>query len=94
MTGVQTCALPISERVLDLLKKAGATKYISGPAAQDYIEQQAFDAAGIQLVYKDYSGYPEYPQPHPPFEHGVTILDLLACVGRDAPQYIWGWRTR
>ena len=83
-----------TDRVLDLLKKTGATKYVSGPAAQDYIEQQAFDAAGIELVYKDYRGYPEYPQPHPPFEHGVTILDLLACVGRDAPQYIWGWRSR
>jgi len=82
-----------TERVLDLLVKSGATRYISGPAAQGYLEQSQFDAAGIELVYKDYAGYPEYPQPHPPFEHSVTILDLLACVGRDAPKYIWGWRS-
>ena len=25
------------------------------------LEQQAFDAAGIELVYKDYRGYAEYP---------------------------------
>ena len=31
----------------------------------------------------DYSGYPEYAQIHPPFEHEVTILDLLFHVGAD-----------
>ncbi|MGJ0310858.1 WbqC family protein [Aliarcobacter cryaerophilus] len=25
----------------------------------------------------DYSGYKEYEQLNPPFEHGVTILDLI-----------------
>ena len=81
-----------TDRVLDLLVKAKATRYVSGPAARDYLEQARFDEAGIELVYKDYAGYPEYPQPHPPFDHFVTIIDLLACVGRDAPKYIWGWR--
>src|SRR4029079_10476381 len=81
------------ERLLDLLRKAGATTYISGAAARDYIEPQRFQEAGIDLVWKDYSGYPEYPQFHGPFTHTVTILDLLFQVGPDAPQYIWGWRT-
>ena len=81
------------ERLLDLLRKAGATTYISGAAAKDYIEPQRFQEAGIDLVWKDYSGYPEYPQFHGPFTHTVTILDLLFQVGPDAPQYIWGWRT-
>lgn len=82
-----------TDRVLDLLVKAGATRYVSGPAARDYLDAARFVEAGIELVYKDYAGYPEYPQPHPPFDHFVTILDLLACVGRDAPRYIWGWRS-
>jgi len=80
------------DRLLDLLKKAGATTYISGPAAKDYIVPSQFEAAGIRLVWKDYSGYPEYPQFHPPFTHGVTILDLLFQVGSRAPHYIWGHR--
>ena len=33
----------------------------------------------------DYDGYPEYPQLHPPFEHAVTILDLLFHTGTEAP---------
>jgi hypothetical protein len=82
-----------TERVIDLLVKAGATRYISGPAARAYLEPARFAEADIELVYKDYSGYPEYPQPHPPFDHAVTILDVLACVGRDASKFIWGWRS-
>jgi hypothetical protein len=80
------------ERLIDLLRKAGATWYLSGPAAKDYIEPARFAESGIELAWQDYSGYPEYPQRFPPFEHGVSIVDLLFNVGPDAPEYIWGWR--
>ena len=79
--------------ILDIARKAGATTYISGPSAADYIDSAAFRAAGIDLAYKQYSGYPEYPQLHGGFEHAVSILDLLFNVGRDSPWYIWGWRN-
>ena len=81
------------ERIKDLLKKAGATLYVSGPSAQSYIDEAEFAQTGIKLTCKDYSGYPEYPQFHQSFEHGVTILDLLFHMGPDAPYYIWGWRN-
>lgn len=81
------------ERLLDLITQSKATQYISGPAAKEYIEPQKFEAIGVELVWKDYSNYPEYPQEHPPFEHGVSILDLIFNVGPDAPWYIWGWRA-
>ena len=45
---------------------------------------------GVNAV--DYSGYPEYPQPFPPFQHAVSIVDLLFCCGPEAPYFIWGWR--
>lgn len=80
------------DRLLDVLKKCGATHYLSGPAAQDYIDASAFAVAGIELSYIDYSSYPEYPQFYPPFDHNVSILDLLLHTGPDAPDYIWGWR--
>lgn len=80
------------ERLLDLLVKTGAEYYVSGPSASDYIDEDQLTEVGIELHYKDYSGYPEYPQFFPPFEHGVTILDLLFHCGPDAPYYIWGWR--
>jgi hypothetical protein len=81
------------DRLLDLLRKCGAATYVSGPAARDYIQPERFAEAGIELIWKDYSGYPEYPQPYPPFTHAVTILDLLLQMGPAAPGHIWGWRA-
>lgn len=80
------------QRVLETLRHAGAGVYVSGPAARAYIDPVLFQSEGIELVWKDYRGYPEYPQFHPPFQHEVTILDLLFHVGPEAPHYIWGWR--
>ncbi len=82
-----------TERLIELLKKCGADYYLSGPAAKDYLKEEAFEQEGIRLEYKDYSGYPEYPQFYPPFEHSVTILDLLFHTGPKASDYIWGWRN-
>ncbi|HWT97953.1 MAG TPA: WbqC family protein [Terriglobales bacterium] len=73
-----------TDRVIALCQAAGATAYVSGPAAQDYIEAEKFTAAGIDLIYMDYSGYPEYPQVHPPFDHAVSVIDLLFSVGEKA----------
>lgn len=78
------------EKLLSLLKSAGADYYISGPAAKSYINSEDYQKAGIELHWKDYSHYPVYPQLHSPFCHNVTILDLLFNTGDDAPSYIWG----
>ena len=77
-----------SERLADLCVRAGATEYISGPAAKDYIEEQLFKDRGVKLTWFDYVGYPEYPQLWGEFVHGVTILDLLFNCGREAPRYM------
>lgn len=76
-------------RLLDLLGQLGASRYVSGPSARAYLDEPAFAAAGIELVYKTYGPYPEYPQPHPPFAHAVTIIDLLCCTGPTAAAHIW-----
>ena len=81
-----------TEALVALCRTTGATRYISGPAARDYIDTGLFEQAGVDLSFKSYDGYPEYPQLYPPFAHGVTILDLLFGVGPEAPWYIWGWR--
>lgn len=77
-----------TERLVDLVKKAGGTEYLSGPAAKDYIVKECFDKENIKLSWMDYSGYREYPQLFPPFEHGVTVLDLIFNTGKDAINYI------
>lgn len=77
-----------TERLVDLCKQAGAAEYLSGPSARSYIDEEIFRAEGITLSYIDYSGYPEYPQLHPPFEHYVSIIDLILNTGPDAPKYM------
>ncbi len=81
-----------TDRLMDLLNQVGATRYVSGPMASDYLDERRFADAGVELVYKDYAGYPEYPQCFPPFEHRVSIIDLLFHCGPDAPYFVWGWR--
>lgn len=80
------------ERILDLVAQSGATHYISGPAAKSYIDEAACANIGVELIWKDYSGYPEYPQGPLQFEHGVSVLDLLFHTGPAACDYIWGHR--
>ena len=77
-----------TERLVGLCKQAGATEYISGPSAKGYIDEKHFRTEGIRLEYMDYSGYPEYNQLYPPFEHAVSIIDLIFNEGSDAPKYM------
>jgi WbqC-like protein family len=78
-----------TDRVIEVLREVGATHYLSGPSARDYIEPEKFAGAGIELEWMTYE-YPEYPQLHPPFDPFVTVLDLLFMTGPDAPRFIWG----
>lgn len=82
------------EKLLSLVKSTGAESYLSGPAAMHYLKIEDYEKAGIKLRWKDYSGYPEYPQLFRPFEQKVSIFDLLFNTGPDAPYYIWGWREK
>lgn len=77
-----------TERLVDLVQKAGATSYLSGPAAKNYIDEKLFKNANIELEWMDYTNYPEYPQLYPPFEHSVSILDLIFNTGEKAINYI------
>lgn len=80
-----------TDRLVAILRSLGATEYLSGPSARDYIEPEKFAEAGIELQYMTYD-YPEYPQLHPPYDPQVSILDLLFMTGGAAPRYIWGER--
>ena len=77
-----------TERLMDLCKQSGATEYISGPTAQGYIDEKMFQVEGIAINYIDYSGYPEYNQPFQPFEHRVSVIDLIFNAGPEAPKYM------
>ncbi len=77
-----------TERLVDLCRKTGASEYISGPSAKGYIDESLFEKEGLSLTWMDYGSYPEYPQPHPPFDHHVSVLDLIFNAGSDAPRFM------
>ncbi|AVS89915.1 hypothetical protein C8238_18085 [Paracidovorax avenae] len=77
-----------NENLIHLCQAVGATRYLSGPSASSYLDPTLFSRAGIDLSYMDYSGYPEYKQPHGPFNHFVSVIDLLMSTGRQAAKYL------
>ncbi|WP_159947165.1 WbqC family protein [Rhizobium sp. 18065] len=77
-----------TRRLASLCLQSGGTDYVSGPAAQDYMNEEEFKELGLDIKWFDYSGYPEYPQLWGQFTHGVTILDLLFNCGRESRRYM------
>lgn len=68
------------ELILNLCQAAGATTYISGPFGRDYLDEAAFQRAGIEVIYHEYE-QPIYPQIHPGFEPYMSALDVLFNCG-------------
>jgi hypothetical protein len=77
-----------TERLVRLAEAAGATRYLSGPAAKAYLDLAPFDARDIAVEWMSYAGYPDYPQLWGAFEPQVSIVDLLLNTGDDAPRYL------
>ena len=77
-----------TEKLLGICQQAGAGVYLSGPAAKDYFDESLAEKMNIQVEWMDYSGYPEYSQLHSPFEHGVTVLDLIFNEGLNANNFM------
>lgn len=77
-----------TERLIEICRGRGATRYLSGPAARNYIKKNFFDDASISLSYANYSGYPSYDQGMETFEHGVSIIDTLMRCGTAARTHL------
>lgn len=73
-----------SERLAAICSRLGATAYLSGPAARDYLDEEVFRIRGMDVLWMRYDAYQQYPQLHPPFRHDVTVLDVLFNVGSSA----------
>ncbi|BAU48604.1 hypothetical protein SVA_2052 [Sulfurifustis variabilis] len=76
-----------TERLINLLQAVGASTYLSGPSAKDYLDEAAFQAHRIRLEFKSYD-YAEYPQLWGPFVGNVTVLDLIANTGPNAREFL------
>ncbi|MBD9625591.1 MULTISPECIES: WbqC family protein [Ensifer] len=75
------------QRVLDLVLEANGTRYLTGHGAANYLDHQAFEAAGVYVEYMNYSCTP-WPQPRETFTPYVSVLDLIARTGPDARKHL------
>jgi len=77
-----------TERLLSICQQSGASKYISGPAAKNYMDTALFAANNIAVTWFDHSGYVNYPQLWGGFVSQVSILDLLFNCGPTSINYL------
>lgn len=82
-----------TEKLIQICKSCGANEYLSGPAAKNYFNEELAKQEKIRVEWMDYSGYPEYTQFHPPFEHGVSILDLIFNEGPNATKFMKSFKN-
>jgi hypothetical protein len=69
--------------VLDMCKQLGAKLYIFGALGRDYADQEAFSAAGVDIMFQDYQ-HPVYAQMKRDFVSHLAIVDLLFNCGPDS----------
>ena len=76
-----------SLRLLNICAKIGATNYISGPSAKDYLAVSMFEDLGIAVQFQEYS-YGAYPRNGRPWMDSLSVLDLIAFNGPKSIDYI------
>lgn len=76
-----------NELLIDLLGKVGATHYLSGNGARDYMQPEKFARAGIQVVWQRFT-HPVYPQQFGAFVPYLSSLDALFNCGITATRQL------
>jgi len=83
-----------TEKLLGICKDCDASIYLSGPAAKDYFDDELAKKENIQVEWMDYSGYKDYKQLYLPFEHGVSILDLIFNEGPNSTKFMKSFKEQ
>ena len=75
--------------LLDICRSVGATAFLGGMGgSREYLDKEAFAAAGMGVVWQDFS-HPAYPQcGTAPFTKGLSSLDLLFNCGPRAAEIV------
>ena len=81
-----------SQRLINICRECGATQYLTGDAARDYLDVKLFEDNGIEVRYHHYK-HPEYPQLHGEFIPYLSVIDLLFNCGPESLDYITGKRS-
>lgn len=78
-----------SERLLRVCQHFGATRYLSGSAARNYLDCALFQRHGIQVEWQDYQ-HPVYPQQYGAFVPFLSAVDLVFNCGDSSRSILEG----
>ena len=78
-----------SERLLNMCLHFGADRYLSGDAAQDYLDVDLFGRNGVTVEWQNFQ-HPVYPQLHGPFVPFLSALDLIFNCGEESASILEG----
>lgn len=73
--------------LVEILKKVGGDKYLSGPSGRDYLEMDKFKEEKIEVEFFSFR-HPEYKQRYPGFVPNLSAIDLLLNVGEGSGDLI------
>lgn len=66
--------------IIDIIKKLGCKKYLSGTGARDYYVPELYEEAGIEVIWQDFK-HPVYKQQYGEFIPYLSSIDLLFNCG-------------
>lgn len=69
-----------NELIIDIMKRLGCRKYLSGVGARDYYKAELYEDAGIEVIWQDFK-HPIYPQQFGEFIPYLSSIDLLFNCG-------------
>jgi hypothetical protein len=72
-----------TDRLIDICRAVGGTRYLAGAGADGYMDVARFEASGITLERQAFR-HPVYRQCYEPFVPGLSAIDFLFACGDDA----------
>ena len=75
------------DMLIDILKKIGINRYLSGTGLLSYADVNKFKEAGIELRIQEFE-HPTYRQQWEPFISGLSALDFIMNTGDRAGEII------
>ena len=80
-------------RLIEICKESNADIYVSGPNAKEYLDLSAFKKNNIKVEWMSYDNYAEYNQLFPPFDHFVSVVDLIFNQGLNSKKYMKSFKS-
>ena len=72
--------LTATDRIIQICQNLGATSYLSGQGAREYLEESKFQKVGTKLVWQNFV-HPEYKQVYDGFQPYMSAIDFLFNCG-------------